>query len=62
MPLAEAMGLDDERAVVYYTALLIDVGCDSDAHEQAEWFGDDIATKAIKFDHEPGSPCIGAPL
>jgi hypothetical protein len=38
--LAEGMGLDEEhRAVVYYTALLINVGCHSDAHEQAKWFG-----------------------
>ena len=54
--LAEAMGLDDDqRAVVYYTALLINVGCHSDAHEQAKWFGDDISFKAIKYDHEPRS-------
>ena len=42
--LAEGIGLDEEqRAVVYYTALLVNVGCHSDAHEQAKWFGDDIA-------------------
>ena len=52
--LAEAIGLDEQqRAVVYYTALLINVGCHSDAHEQAKWFGDDIAVKSIKYDHEP---------
>src|SRR4051812_26447539 len=51
--LAEGLGLDEEeRAVVYYTALLINVGCHSDAHEQAKWFGDDIATKSIKYDHD----------
>jgi HD-GYP domain-containing protein (c-di-GMP phosphodiesterase class II) len=54
--LAEGMGHDEEqRAVVYYTALLINVGCHSDAHEQAKWFGDDIALKSIKYDHEPRS-------
>jgi HD-GYP domain-containing protein (c-di-GMP phosphodiesterase class II) len=54
--LAEGMGLDEQqRAVVYYTALLVNVGCHSDAHEQAKWFGDDIALKAVKYDHEPGS-------
>jgi HD-GYP domain-containing protein (c-di-GMP phosphodiesterase class II) len=54
--LGEGLGLDeDERAVVYYTALLINVGCHSDAHEQAKWFGDDIALKSIKYDHEPRS-------
>jgi HD-GYP domain-containing protein (c-di-GMP phosphodiesterase class II) len=54
--LAEQLGLDEgERADVYYTALLINVGCHSDAHEQAKWFGDDFASKAIKYDHEPRS-------
>jgi HD-GYP domain-containing protein (c-di-GMP phosphodiesterase class II) len=54
--LAEGLGLDEEqRAVVYYTALLINVGCHSDAHEQAKWFGDDIAVKSIKYEHEPRS-------
>src|SRR5256886_12713673 len=54
--LAEGIGLDEEqRAVVYYTALLVNVGCHSDAHEQAKWFGDDIAVKSIKYDHEPRS-------
>ena len=51
--LAERIGLDDEqRSVVYYTALLVNVGCHSDAHEQAKWFGDDIALKSGKYDHE----------
>ena len=54
--LAERIGLDErERAVVYYTALLVNVGCHTDAHEQAKWFGDDIALKAGKYDHELGS-------
>src|SRR5436189_3965186 len=54
--LSEALGLDEsQRAVVYYTALLINVGCHTDAHEQAKWFGDDIAVKSIKYDHEPRS-------
>jgi HD-GYP domain-containing protein (c-di-GMP phosphodiesterase class II) len=54
--LAEGLGLDEEqRAVVYYTALLVNVGCHTDAHEQAKWFGDDIALKSIKYDHEPRS-------
>jgi HD-GYP domain-containing protein (c-di-GMP phosphodiesterase class II) len=50
--LADRMGLDEEsRAVVYYTALLVDVGCHSDAHEQAKWFGDDLTLKASKYKH-----------
>jgi HD-GYP domain-containing protein (c-di-GMP phosphodiesterase class II) len=54
--LAERLGLDDEaRSAVYYTSLLVNVGCHSDAHEQAKWFGDDIALKATKYTHEPGS-------
>src|SRR5215213_1968473 len=54
--LAERIGLDEEeRAVVYYTALLVNVGCHTDAHEQAKWFGDDIALKSGKYDHEFGS-------
>jgi len=53
---ADRIGLDDEaRAAVYYSALLVNVGCHSDAHEQAKWFGDDIALKATKFDFEPRS-------
>ncbi len=54
--ICELAGLDEhERAVVYYSALLVNVGCHSDAHEQARWFGDDIALKATKYEHEPFS-------
>ena len=54
--LAECVGLDeDDRSVVYYTALMVNVGCHSDAHEQAKWFGDDIALKSGKYDYELGS-------
>jgi HD-GYP domain-containing protein (c-di-GMP phosphodiesterase class II) len=50
--LAERVGLTEgERAVVYYTALVINVGCHTDAHEQAKWFGEDLALKATKYDH-----------
>jgi HD-GYP domain-containing protein (c-di-GMP phosphodiesterase class II) len=51
--LAERIGLDEEeRAVIYYTALLVNVGCHTDAHEQAKWFGDDIKLKSGKYDYE----------
>jgi HD-GYP domain-containing protein (c-di-GMP phosphodiesterase class II) len=51
--LAERIGLDEQdRAVVYYSALLVNVGCHTDAHEQAKWFGDDIAMKSGKYDYE----------
>ena len=50
--LAEQVGVDeDDRVAVYYTALLVNVGCHTDAHEQAKWFGDDIALKADKYDY-----------
>jgi hypothetical protein len=49
--LAERAGLDEGgRAAVYYTSLLVNVGCHTDAYEQAKWFGDDIALKAGKYD------------
>jgi hypothetical protein len=46
---------DQDRMAVYYTALLVNVGCHADAHEQAKWFGDDIALKSGKYGHELGS-------
>src|SRR5207244_11008311 len=33
-------------------ALLVNVGCHTDAHEQAKWFGDDLALKSDKYDYE----------
>ena len=48
--LAEHLDLSSaDRSVVYYTALLVNVGCHTDAHEQAKWFGDDIALKGDKY-------------
>lgn len=48
--LAECFGLDEsERSVVYYVALLAWVGCHADSHEQARWFGDDIAARADNY-------------
>jgi putative nucleotidyltransferase with HDIG domain len=48
--LADRIGLDEsERSTVYYTALLVNVGCHADAHEQAKWFGDDIVFKSGKY-------------
>jgi HD-GYP domain-containing protein (c-di-GMP phosphodiesterase class II) len=45
--LAEHLDMDeDEREVLYYTALLAYVGCHVDAHEQARWLGDDLTAKA----------------
>jgi HD-GYP domain-containing protein (c-di-GMP phosphodiesterase class II) len=54
--LAEQVGLDQaERSAIYYTALLVNVGCHSDAYEQSKWFGDDIVLKSTKYDHDPFS-------
>jgi HD-GYP domain-containing protein (c-di-GMP phosphodiesterase class II) len=54
--LAGCAGLGEpDRAAVYYTALLVNIGCHSDAHEQAKWFGDDIALKSGKYAYELGS-------
>jgi HD-GYP domain-containing protein (c-di-GMP phosphodiesterase class II) len=51
--IGERLGLHEEqRQDLYYASLLINVGCHSDAHEQAKWFGDDIAMKAGKYDHD----------
>src|SRR5215470_4142223 len=56
LSLAERLDLDEaERSTVYYTALLVNVGCHADAHEQAKWFGDDIALKSGKYDHDSRS-------
>ena len=51
--LADRIGLEEtDRSTVYYTGLLVGVGCHADAHEQAKWFGDDIALKSTKYDHD----------
>ncbi len=51
--LADRISLDEaERSTVYYTALLVNVGCHADAHEQAKWFGDDITLKSGKYDRD----------
>jgi HD domain-containing protein len=54
--LADSLCLDDsQRTTLYYTALMVNVGCHTDAHEQAKWFGDDIAVKAGKYRHDSRS-------
>lgn len=51
LKLGELVELEEtERAAVYYVGLLSCVGCFADAHEQARWFGDDIALKADLYD------------
>jgi putative nucleotidyltransferase with HDIG domain len=41
-----------ERPTLYYSSLLVNVACHADAHEQAKWFGDDIALKSTKYRHD----------
>jgi len=44
--LAERLGLSErERATVFYTGLVMWIGCHADSHEYARWFGDDIAAR-----------------
>jgi HD-GYP domain-containing protein (c-di-GMP phosphodiesterase class II) len=51
MRLCDLAGFDeDTRAASYYSALLVNVGCHTDAHEQVHWFGNDIAFKTHKYD------------
>lgn len=44
--LADRLGLSrEQKATVYYTTLLMWIGCHADSHEYARWFGDDIAVR-----------------
>lgn len=49
--LGDRVGIDEsERTATYYVSLLAWVCCHADAHEQAFWFGDDIALHAGTYD------------
>lgn len=51
--LAEHLGLDDdERASLYFIAVLAWVGCVADTPEVARWFGDDIAFRGDSYQVE----------
>ncbi len=55
LKLGEAVGmLDQERVALYYVALLAWVGCGSDSHELAVWFGDDLAWRRASYEVDPG--------
>lgn len=44
--LSDRLGLTrQERETVYYTTLLMWIGCHADSQEYARWFGDDIAVR-----------------
>ncbi len=47
LDLSDRLGLDTADAeVVYFVALIAWMGCHSNSHEQARWFGDDIGLRA----------------
>ena len=49
--LADHVGVGESDLVAtYYSGLLRNIYCHADAHEQAKWFGDDIALKAYGFE------------
>ncbi|MEP9385330.1 HD domain-containing phosphohydrolase [Nocardioides cheoyonin] len=44
--LADRLGLSrEQRATVYYSTLVMWIGCHADSQEYARWFGDDIAVR-----------------
>ncbi|MGA5467058.1 HD domain-containing phosphohydrolase [Mycobacterium sp. NPDC050041] len=44
--IADRLGLPrEQRDCIYYTALVMWIGCHADSHEYARWFGDDIAVR-----------------
>ncbi len=49
--LADELALDEaERATVYYTNLVLWIGCHADSHEFSRWFGDDLAMRRGSYD------------
>jgi HD-GYP domain-containing protein (c-di-GMP phosphodiesterase class II) len=54
MRLGELLNLSEQdRVALYYVALLAWVGCASDSHELATWFGDDLAWRAASYEIDP---------
>lgn len=48
--LAERLGLSQEqRGIVYYSTLVMWIGCHADSQEYARWFGDDIAVREAAY-------------
>ena len=48
--LADRIGLSKEqRETVFYTSLLMWIGCHADSQEYADWFGDDIAVRRESY-------------
>ncbi|MCT7658292.1 HD domain-containing phosphohydrolase [Mycobacterium deserti] len=50
MRLADRLGLERaQRECIYYTNLVMWIGCHADSHEYARWFGDDIAVRRDSY-------------
>ena len=48
--IADRLGLEpDRRDCIYYTTLVMWIGCHADSHEFAQWFGDDIAVRRDSY-------------
>jgi HD-GYP domain-containing protein (c-di-GMP phosphodiesterase class II) len=48
--LADRLGLSaEQRGTVYYTTLVMWIGCHADSQEYARWFGDDIAVRTSAY-------------
>src|SRR3981081_3561425 len=57
--LARAAGLSaEQQASVFYVSLLAWVGCVSDSHELAKWFGDDRSFRADSYEVDK----VGLPM
>ncbi|MGH3133684.1 MAG: HD domain-containing phosphohydrolase, partial [Gaiellaceae bacterium] len=54
MRMGESLALSvQDRAALYYVSLLAWVGCGSDSHDLATWFGDDLAWRAASYEIDP---------
>ncbi len=48
--LADRLGLTEaQRDCIYYSTLIMWIGCHADSHEYARWFGDDIAVRRDSY-------------
>jgi hypothetical protein len=48
--LADRLGLArSQRDCIYYSTLIMWIGCHADSHEYARWFGDDIAVRRSAY-------------
>ena len=55
--LADELELSEEqRATVYYTNLVLWIGCHADSHEFSRWFGDDLAMRRDSYQLDWSGP------